>query len=361
MMTLRLYLLRQVLSTLLVTVAVFTFILLLGNVLHDVLDLLASPNTTIGLFFKALALLIPFVLSFSLPIASLTATLLVFGRFSAEQELTAARAGGISLVALVSPVLGLSVGFALLCAVFNCQLGPAARIGFKRLRDSLVRSSSTTIIGEGRYIDLGDVTLYAHRVKGDHLEDVKVFMATNGICTLSIAAEAGEVQRDTSGSPSTLLLKSFQGAILMDNVWQGTAGDEYSVAIPAYRSSANDPPELAEMTWMQLSAERKKRLAEGLLDVTPVKVHMHRQVAFSFACIGFTLIGVPLGIRAHRRETNIGVAMALLLMLVYYSFFVLAMAFETKPQMHPHLLVWVPNFLFQGVGAWLLWRADRVK
>ena len=40
--TLHLHLLRQTVATLLVTVAVFTFILLLGNVLKDVLDLLAS-------------------------------------------------------------------------------------------------------------------------------------------------------------------------------------------------------------------------------------------------------------------------------------------------------------------------------
>jgi lipopolysaccharide export system permease protein len=360
-MTLRLYLLRQVLSTLGITVTVFTFILLLGNVLHDVLDLLASPKTTIGLFFQALGLLIPFVLSFSLPIASLTATLLVFGRFSAEQELTAARAGGISLVSLVSPILALSTAFAVLCAVFNCQLGPASRIGFKRLRDNLVRSSSSLAISEGRYIELGNVTLYAHKVHGDNMEDVRVFVATNGVCSIDIAAETGEIQRDATGNPTAMVLRQFQGLVRMSDQWQGTAGEEYAIDIPAYRASADDPPELGEMTLRQLLAERKKRRAEGIEDVTPVNVHLHRQVAFSFACIGFTLIGIPLGIRAHRRETNIGVALALWLMLIYYSFFVLAMAFETKPQMYPHLLVWVPNFLFQGVGAWLLWRSDRVR
>lgn len=59
MKTLHLYLLRQVMATLVVTVSVFAFVLLLGNVLKDVLDLLASPQTTAGLLFQALGLLIP--------------------------------------------------------------------------------------------------------------------------------------------------------------------------------------------------------------------------------------------------------------------------------------------------------------
>jgi lipopolysaccharide export system permease protein len=53
------------------------------------------------------------------------------------------------------------------------------------------------------------------------------------------------------------------------------------------------------------------------------------------------------------------VATALLLMLIYYSFVVLAQAWVSYPARAPFLIVWLPNFIFQAVGAVLLWRANR--
>ena len=387
MKTLYLYLTRQVLGTLGLTVFVFTFVLLLGNVIKEILTLVVNRQATLGLAFHAILLLIPYVLAFSLPIGMLTAALLVFGRLSADQELTAARASGISLASLVAPVLGLSVAVSGLCAWLNLDFAPASRAAYLELLyraglkrpGGLLQSDQPTPFGK-YIVQAGHV----HR-DGTNLDDVRVFEWNESNLVFWCKAPRAEIIIDTNNKEISLYMHDMSSFRRDKTGWQpGVAGDGPLPGVP-FDSQPRESLTVAisDMTFRQLRAELARRergfapiptpgaskeellrtqraIRSAASEMTmPVLVYLNQQAAFSFACIGFTLIGIPLGIRAHRRETSVGVATALVLVLVYYSFMVLGQAWENHPERYPCLVVWLPNFLFQAVGGVLLWKINR--
>jgi lipopolysaccharide export system permease protein len=378
---------RQILATLGMTVFVFTLVLLLGNVIKEILSLLVNRQLTAGLACHGILLLIPYVFAFSLPIGMLTATLLVFGRFSADQELTAARASGISLISLLAPVLLVSVAVSGLCAWLNFYLAPASHAAEKELIEGAGRGRTNGFLLSNQYVPFGKYQIFAGHVcnDGTNLDNVIVSeYDTGGELVRWAKAPHGIIMVDNDKQEVTL---SLPGMISFERDKDGWApiADGTLPLEPRKLPVVGEPPPLGigEMTFSQLRAElaRQERGIAGVLPrgaskadllearkqmreaesqtIMPVLVCLNQQVAFSFACFGFTLVGIPLGIRAHRRETSIGVATALVLVLVYYGFIVWGQAWAARPERYPCLIIWLPNFIFQAVGAVLLWRINR--
>jgi lipopolysaccharide export system permease protein len=383
MKTLHLYLTRQVLATLVMTVMVFSFVLLLGNALREILALMLSGQATFTLIAEAFLLLIPFVLIFALPMGMLTATLLVFGRFSADQEFTAARAGGISLLGLVAPILAVSVAVSGLAAYINLDIAPRCRAAYKHLVLRAGVQQAAAFLVEDRWIDdLRGFVLYVRSKDSTNLHGVTIYeLDDQGLMQKRLLAARAELLSDPESYE--IALRLFDVSIYDLVEFRTHRFGEWTFTPSIQPRDASRPRvRYSEMSFLQLreklrelevlaaqrlrpgsdaSASEIARQERFIRDemTMPVRIQMHRQVAFSFAGIAFTLIGIPLGIRAHRRETSAGVAMALVLVLLYYGFIILGQSLQDQPRYFPHLILWIPNFLFQAIGAVLLWRVNR--
>ena len=81
-----------------------------------------------------------------------------------------------------------------------------------------------------------------------------------------------------------------------------------------------------------------------------------------FCCVfllAFALIGVPLGITTHRRETTIGFLMALVIGFSYFVFWIVADTLRKDLlKVHPELLVRF-RLLFLALGAFLFYRLSK--
>ncbi len=360
MKTLHRYLTRQVLVSLFMTVAVFTFVLLLGNVLKEILVLMVNGQATFFMVAQAIGLLIPFVLVFALPMGMLTATLLTFGRFSADNELTAVRASGISLLSLVAPIMILSVLLSGVCAVVNLELAPRCRLAYKQLLYKSAFDRIDLLLPERTFIkQFPPYTIFFGRVRGSEVRNIYVYETEKwGSNVISFTqARSGTLNLDRTNKMIRLLLRDAWYTTTHEGERQPFFSGEVPLELGVQEKEQKQPG-LGDLTFQELLEKRRELKSAGML-TTPVDVQIHSHVSFSFACIGFTLIGIPLGIRAHRRETSVGIAIALVLVVIYYSFLILGQSLETKPDLYPYLIVWLPGFVFQLLGMVMLRKVNR--
>ncbi len=369
------------------TVMVFTFVLLFVNALKEILPLLVNRQVSFGVVAQAVGLLVPFVWVFALPMGMLTATLLIFGRFSADQELTAMRASGVSLLSVISPILLLSIFLCGLSALVNMEIGPRCRVAYTELLYNFKLEITSAQLPEGRFIkDFPGYIFYVGENKHGQLKRVIVYALkdeTNVVMT--VKAARGKMEIDAPNRVINLHLYDAKTLTMREGRVDPGAQSEWFLQLelkaPEKKTHA---AALSDLTFIQLWDEmhdlerrinmpmpsdtltreqmKKRKLALIWQQIEPterIRFQIHRQIAFSFACFGFTLVGIPLAIRVHRRETIVGVVMALILVALYYSVLALGQSLDGRPEWAPHLIVWLPNFVFQAVGAVLLWRANR--
>jgi lipopolysaccharide export system permease protein len=312
----------------------------------------------------------PNILSFALPMAMLATALLVFGRMSADNEINAMRANGVSLGQVVAPVILLAAAMSVLCLFINTSVAPWCRFQFKTMFVRLGSERPMALIEEGTYIkDFPGYVIYAGRKTDNMIQDVMLYTLddSNNVVS-SLRAEKGFVSAKPEERKLLLDLYNVRGDLRdpkdptnIHKIRPGTTAQRYPIELDLSRAlrQARASRQLGDLVFPELREEIRGLRERGIYPAAAL-MEAHQRVAAAVACLAFTLIGIPLGIKTSRRETSIGIALSLGLALVFYFVTVLATTLKSRPYLYPEAILWSPNLIFELLGLWLLWRVTRV-
>jgi lipopolysaccharide export system permease protein len=361
-------------------VGLFAFVLMIGNAIRDLLGVVLSGQLALDTFVRLVALSIPVLVSYALPMGMLTGILLVLGRMSSEREITALRASGLSVAWVSAPIIFLALGGVTLAAVINFELMPKAKVAYEAELADAVRLNPLSFIVPKTFIrDFPDRVIYVGEKNGDVLKDIWIWELDKQKRVINSGrAVTGRVAFNEQRNNLVLTLNSLQAEVHdakdpedTAKIHSGGASDQATFELPLSKLTGRQIVNVKTrwLTFEQLLAEWRRLgrpdaaqpAAGRALQRMRVQITIHEKFSMAFSVLSFALIAIPLGIKVSRKETSANLGIGLALAMGYYFCTIVVGWMDNHPAWRPDLLMWLPNLGFQGLGLWMFWQIDRAR
>src|SRR5688500_4388233 len=155
--TLFFYIFKDLLRIFFMTSGALAGIMSFGGLLRP----LTEHGLNAGQAAKMLSYFMPAMTTYSLPIAALFATTVVYGRLAADNELVACRAAGLSYFSVGMPALVLGLIVAIVSLLFLCFIVPVFTLKVERVIYSNLAQLISNQIERTHQIKMDDTTIFA--------------------------------------------------------------------------------------------------------------------------------------------------------------------------------------------------------
>ena len=354
------YILREIAVPFCMILFVLTFVLLMGKILQ-VMDLMINKGIGFTDIARLMLFLIPSFLAFTIPISLLIAILIGLGRLSGDNEWTVLKMSGISLYQLSFPVACAALAAFLMTLATTIFLVPYGNLASKALLFDMARQKASIGIREKVFIDdFQGILLYAERipVHGDFLEGVLISDSRISREPSTIIARRAYLISNPDTMVITLRLEDGSTHMVDASLNRYRKMDFrfYDVRLDLASTLAGDKnsgiKSSTEMSMSELTAKLRNRgLKEEAL--RELAIELNKKLTIPVSCLVFALIGMPLGIRAHRSVRSRGFTIGLFLVLVYYLFRLSGEALVETGRLSPIIGTWAPNWIFAAAGILL--------
>ena len=374
------YLFKSVLFSCAAAVGLFAFVLTLGNVIRDLLNYMLAGRIAPAMALELVLLTVASVATYALPIGILTGVLLTLGRLSADSEITAMRASGISLPRLARPILLLALLGGLFALYVNFELMPKAKIKYERQLALAVQTDPIRFLQPKTFVrDFRGVVVYVSEIQGPEIRDIWLWVLDDqGRAVQLIRAQSGHLDYDSEANDLVVSLQKAQVEYrdgkdpedFTEPLLVGSSGLSRPIRLSLDRmfSRSGVRQKLPWMTYAELRAEQARLAAQEVpaaaaqqhaRDQMKVTLTIQEKFNTALAVLSFALLAIPLGIKVSRRETSANLGVAILLALGYYFLTTTVSWIDRHPEYRPDLLMWLPNAIFLVLGLRLFSRIEK--
>ncbi len=362
MKTLNLYVTRGFLLTFFMAIGILTFGMMGGRLVQVIEAVAQGISFTSFMLFVLYTL--PVVLSFTVPLAVMVAVMMVFGRLSADSEITAMRACGISILQIVSPILLITFILTGVCCYLQIEVGPPCLGKAREVITNAFVDQPLAMFAPGQATNQDGYIVYLDDKIGDsELRGVQIYEVGKKFNIIrDISAPSGRLKVNKEAKILTLELDN---CIIIDR--SSELGAKTAASMERFELEFDYGQELNSqnvgkrpkfMTMSELLA-RIRMNVERDKDTTDLEVELNQRIAFALSPIAFLLFGLPLAIQTSRRETSVGLFLSVILAGGFFLLVIICESLTDYPKLYPQYLLWLPTLAYQIGGAVMIYRITR--
>jgi len=351
------YIVKEVISFVALAVAALT-IMLIMQTLFELMDMLINKKVAWPYIVKLLAYRLPAFLVVTFPISLLASSELAIGRLSTDGEITAMRAGGISLRRIMIPFLVAALAISILAFIINDYIVPEANhISQNIIREIVLKKGPPNIRRNVFFRDAENRYFYINRLdeKNMIMQDIIVYEMTREKFPRMITAKSGKWVVDTWKLENGTIYNYDENGKITYEMSFVNLDIIVKEDLQKFFKNQRTPQEMSSKELRQ----QIDILQQAGADTKNFEVDLHMKYSIPFTGLIFVLLGVPLGLRVKRGSKATGVIISIVLVLIYYILLSTTRSLGRGGMLVPILAAWAPNIFFGILGMFIMFGAEK--
>ena len=353
----------------------FIFVLYLRKIeqLSALLVRSSAPTlVAVKLFLYAL----PATLPFALPLGVLVGILIGLSRMSADSEITAMRAAGISSVTIARPVMLFAFLALVVTALAALWLTPLSLSLETKTAHTFAAAQLTGNI-ESRIFDedFPDTVLYVSDVQTEEKQTIwrGVFIAdvTPPEKLQEEGKSRGEGPRIITAEEAIPYPDQENNRLILDmHDFRSTERDKEGKAVTTYaqrhqwvlQAQKQEDLQVNKTVAQMDTGPLYKYVHQGDLspkDFVDGTIELHQRFALPLACVMLALVGIPLGVTSRKGGKSSAYVVTVLVAFLYYMSYITLLGLAKKGNLAVPVAAWTPGVVYAIAGVFLLSRLEK--